>query len=443
MCVLFSYKRKKNKQILYPLLFIYLFITERLYSTFSLLQQLTMSSQPIDMENLQHFLFKNKFSKDCEFDFSQVWENIDSEYKEGLLLEETCELIVLINHNVPASTLNLGEQSNTPNIDQNQLSAFMGDMTPVISGIEESPMMNTPYLDSCLNTPFTPATAFTPSLNQFHNSPYYSPYIASSNNLFGNQFTAVDPQDIQVAKYLKNDMPLHEPVASSAITTTAQTTPITKDNLFETTNCEPSQMLLNNNNNTQDSSDFLFPPLPSSEVSYNMLNNNNNMNQDSLQQDFFNFDDDLFDIDDSLFNITQDKLAPSTHIPSTVIPSTVIPSITTPSNKRKSSDEKDMKKTNKRIKIDKNRKHVCSVCNATFNRRFNLGTHIKTHDKNRKKDFACNLCIKTFDRKHDLTRHVATVHNGERAFSCSECTSTFSRKDAMVRHKVQKHGHQL
>ncbi|KAI9282765.1 hypothetical protein BY458DRAFT_411376, partial [Sporodiniella umbellata] len=59
---------------------------------------------------------------------------------------------------------------------------------------------------------------------------------------------------------------------------------------------------------------------------------------------------------------------------------------------------------------DAKQKHPCPVCSATFDRRYNLGTHIKTHDKNRKKAFECSLCTKTFDRKHDLSRHISTVH---------------------------------
>ncbi|KAI8988138.1 hypothetical protein BDF20DRAFT_790357, partial [Mycotypha africana] len=73
-------------------------------------------------------------------------------------------------------------------------------------------------------------------------------------------------------------------------------------------------------------------------------------------------------------------------------------------------------------------------CGAMFSRRYNLGTHVKTHNKNRAKSFSCHLCDKTFDRKHDLSRHISTVHNGERAFACAECSSTFSRKDALARH---------
>ncbi|KAI9303442.1 hypothetical protein BJ944DRAFT_137936, partial [Cunninghamella echinulata] len=73
-------------------------------------------------------------------------------------------------------------------------------------------------------------------------------------------------------------------------------------------------------------------------------------------------------------------------------------------------------------------------CQRGFTRRYNLGTHVKTHDKNRVKPFACSLCPKTFDRKHDCERHISTVHMGERLFTCAPCNVSFSRRDALHRH---------
>ncbi|KAI9312333.1 hypothetical protein BX666DRAFT_1820926, partial [Dichotomocladium elegans] len=56
------------------------------------------------------------------------------------------------------------------------------------------------------------------------------------------------------------------------------------------------------------------------------------------------------------------------------------------------------------------KKYACEVCGVRFNRRYNLGTHIKTHNKDRIKAYACNICTKGFDRRHDRERHIATVH---------------------------------
>jgi hypothetical protein len=52
----------------------------------------------------------------------------------------------------------------------------------------------------------------------------------------------------------------------------------------------------------------------------------------------------------------------------------------------------------------------CHLCTFTSNRRFNLTTHLKTHDPNRVKEFVCSECKTEFTRKHDLERHVTNVH---------------------------------
>ncbi|KAI8975473.1 hypothetical protein BDF20DRAFT_914398 [Mycotypha africana] len=83
--------------------------------------------------------------------------------------------------------------------------------------------------------------------------------------------------------------------------------------------------------------------------------------------------------------------------------------------------------------------YQCHICGLISKRRYNLNTHIKTHDKNRTKDFPCPQCHKAFDRRHDRDRHLATVHRGERSFSCKHCKNHFSRRDALNRHLVQRH----
>lgn len=82
---------------------------------------------------------------------------------------------------------------------------------------------------------------------------------------------------------------------------------------------------------------------------------------------------------------------------------------------------------------------TCPTCHRQFNRRYNLGTHMKTHDKHRYRPFGCPECPKRFDRKHDRKRHIQTVHRGERLYPCDQCDAEFSRKDALIRHKDQKH----
>ncbi|KAI8888787.1 hypothetical protein K501DRAFT_138001, partial [Backusella circina FSU 941] len=73
-------------------------------------------------------------------------------------------------------------------------------------------------------------------------------------------------------------------------------------------------------------------------------------------------------------------------------------------------------------------------CDHASKRRYNLTTHLKTHDKERVREFPCGHCKKAFDRKHDRDRHVATVHEGKRAHVCDICSSQFSRGDALARH---------
>ncbi|TFK59832.1 hypothetical protein BDN72DRAFT_752896, partial [Pluteus cervinus] len=52
------------------------------------------------------------------------------------------------------------------------------------------------------------------------------------------------------------------------------------------------------------------------------------------------------------------------------------------------------------------------TCHLAFVRKFNLKTHMKTHDTNRVKPYTCHhdLCGRSFSRKHDLTRHFAALH---------------------------------
>lgn len=422
------------------------------------------NSTPLNIIDINELLFEsndnNKINnttntKSNEFNFAQVWGEIDGEYNEVSEFVEACKLIV--SNNAIAAALALNEQSSCSNkVEQSSLSAFIGDITPAAAAVAaagESPLMNTPYLDSCMNTPFTPASVFTPSMAQFRNSPYYSPYIDSFkvNDMAHND-------DIQVAKYLKNDMmstttsSWHTP----AITTTdlintpaISSTDVSPEllNSLDNLNGDPTQLLLDTaqteNVATDESSDFLFPPLPSDQQqqpSY-QLNTNVTQNDDLFNAEDFdagNFLDDCFD---DCFLPIQEEVALPVNAKADVA---VLPKPVEINNKRKNKDDISHKK-NKRVKIsstDAERKFECDICHATFNRRYNLGTHIKTHDKNRSKDYACHLCLKPFDRKHDLTRHIATVHNGERAYSCTECTSTFSRKDALVRHRVQKHQHE-
>lgn len=353
---------------------------------------------------------------------------------------------------------------------ENSLSTFVGDITSAAAAVvaaDESPM-NTPFLDdSCINTPFTPYTVLTPSLAQFQNSSYCSPFIESSVNP-SLSITDSHHDDIQVANYLKNDMSWDQSTDLFAPTPAITSTDISPEFLdsIEPFSVDPIQLILNSNaventivpSSVDASSQPLFAPLPSQDNSCS-LNSNRQPDESFNSHDFD--PNSLFDptglLDDDYFKNFLD-LTPESPVEqplpanTPVIAKQLESADVVVSKKRKHEDDKINKKS-RRVKVSPTdpvveksqdeRKFICNICDAHFSRRFNLGTHIKTHIKDRNKEFGCRLCTKSFDRKHDLTRHVATVHNHERAFGCKKCTSAFSRKDALVRHCLQKHNYEF
>lgn len=400
-----------------------------------------MTYSNLNMNDINDLLFPqndiiNQNKKTNEFNFTQVWGEIDGEYNQVSEFVEACKLIVSMN--AIAASIALNEQnSSSSSLEENSLAAFIGDITPAAAAVAvacgESPMMDTPFLDSCMGTPFTPASVFTPSLAQFHPSPYYSPYIDNSFRM------NIEQEDIQVASYIKSSWQTPTTVTTDLFANTISSTDISPDllNSVDTFNGDPTQLLLasidTNNTMTDDSEDPLFPPLPTEQLTYENTMVHTDTNHELFTTEDFeagNFLNDCFD--DTFFPMQQEQPMPEVQEVKPVVKKTN-------QNKRKNDGESNKK--NKRFKStnEEQRKFECEICHAVFNRRYNLGTHIKVHSPTRVKDFDCHLCKKAFDRKHDLTRHVATVHNGERAYSCDQCTSTFSRKDALVRHQVQKH----
>ncbi|GAA5807882.1 hypothetical protein MFLAVUS_001262 [Mucor flavus] len=420
-------------------------------------------SNTLNINDLNEILFPHNDTvnsrpvntKSSEFNFVQVWEDIDGEYNEVSEFVEACKLIVSNNTIAAAIALNTQSDCCTNIIEQNSLAVLIGDITPaaaaVVAGCADSPHMNTPFLDSCVGTPFTPSSAFTPHLAQFHNSPYYSPYTYNNNVCMSQQ------DDIQVSSYLKADLSWQTPIPAdlfATVTITANDVSPELLNRNDNFNGDPSQLLLDTSlpttttNNNNDDSDTLFPPLFSDE-SYQVTDTMNSNQHDMFTAEDFeasNFLEDCFN--DCAFDMHATTTITTVNTAENNNSNTPMQTVdlvkSKPSNKRKNK-ESNTPKTNKRFKSstlaedDNDRKFECDVCHAIFKRRYNLGTHIKVHSPTRVKDFGCHLCTKAFDRKHDLTRHIATVHNGERAYNCTLCTSAFSRKDALVRHGIQKH----
>ena len=56
-------------------------------------------------------------------------------------------------------------------------------------------------------------------------------------------------------------------------------------------------------------------------------------------------------------------------------------------------------------------------------RKYNLKTHMGTHDKEKSKRFRCDICHSRLSRKHDLKRHRDAMH-GEHKSSLSVHSST-------------------
>lgn len=405
-----------------------------------------------------------------------------SSYDERTINSHCSELAAILAYGESLSNANNGESSRSSyNVDH-------------FTGTPAAPYMNTPYLDSTITTP---STMFTPAMSTIHGSPYFTPQTSPSDSFPVDSLVAAylaqpaacfdgDPSRL----LLNNDLNVSNNENDSNNKSNVYADDDYKN--FINANLGNVKSEVNHNGNdgvdtnvgststdvnsntygssapltwhdepTAESSNGLFPStdellsslggsnqgiaidwsfmheLNGFACSGNEANASNNdkstskNDSESQKENNNNASHSNTDNHDNATSSDQYVVAPISSGTSG-----------TPRNSRKrklddSGPTVDANK-NKKVNTENERPYECPICKSRFSRRYNLGTHMKTHDKNRQKEFICSTCHKGFDRKHDRERHIATVHRGERQFACLDCTQSFSRKDALNRH-IQKH----
>lgn len=352
----------------------------------------------------------------------------------------------------------------------------MIDIDDELPPVGTSPTINTPYLDSSsIDTPYLDNNSTSPFLDTV---PDFSPYLMYASfgqapQYINNQFNGVrnmndDKDDVCIARYLDGghennkgiaNLMTHDPIAKFNGDPTALLIDKSKSPMPNIKTSKPSPTI-KLETVTEENSDSLFPPLTSSQSSTNSYDPSSirydSAYDDKSLDDILGFESSspLSSADDNDFDILQDEEAQQPKEKkeqvkdNTVATSkeqqvsgkrkdtstTAEASNNTSATKKRKTSTKTAKKPAKEPKL-----FQCPLCDHVSKRRYNLSTHIKTHDKTRIKEFSCTQCTKSFDRRHDRDRHLATVHRGERSYACDHCTIHFSRRDALDRHLIQKH----
>lgn len=383
------------------------------------------------------------------------------------------------NHNNNTNNNSVYTYTNTNNNMKNNYN--MDDMPSIGS----SPTISTPYLDSSstIDTPYNATSPFFEAGSDF--SPYlmYQSFASNNNNDISMNNGGVrnmndNKDDVCIARYLEgghetNDLSTkstHDPLkfnGDPSLLLIDKTKLANKNPAHSNNTARKPSPTIKLETVTEEDSDSLFPPLNSSQQSattaYSPVMKNDDMNEMSL--------DDILGLgsgsplsesidesdNDSLYEEEAQQTKKQTQqtqrqpVKEEASSSTTENRQGTTSRKRKASPsastttiaaapKKRRSSVAKKSSAGSEEKlYQCPLCDHTSKRRYNLSTHIKTHDKNRVKEFDCPACNKAFDRRHDRDRHLATVHRGERSFTCDHCTTHFSRRDALNRHLVQKH----
>jgi len=83
------------------------------------------------------------------------------------------------------------------------------------------------------------------------------------------------------------------------------------------------------------------------------------------------------------------------------------------------------------------KKHVCGVCNQTFNNTSLLAIHKQLQHTG--VGLHCPVCMKEFKRSKCLQNHIDKDHNGDQEFSCEKCEEKFRGYNELKNHELNEH----